>query len=332
MSKPRIIIQHNSNHTLHKLLQQYVDLVVYDPAVDYSMRDMVLVNLFADNWWQTLYEKGHRIVLDNLAEPYNQFKKIFPILNSKQYYVMHNANWFWYAEARQLAQERCYTPVKTYQKLVLMPINFKKNHRVRLFDAMQPYLKDCVYSFAELGIYLPGDQVDKFDKDPSWDRYFDAAWYNDTYFTLAAETWTDNVQEYARQGNYPNQDLWGGLGQYIGPYPFVTEKTMKPIAHQHPFMIFGQSNTLAHLHALGFETYENLFDESYDQIDNSDLSSTDKKLNRIMQNVHDFERKPYDHVTLEKIRHNYAHYTNLELISQRVKHEIIDPLLEYYSS
>jgi hypothetical protein len=94
-------------------------------------------------------------------------------------------------------------------------------------------------------------------------------------------------------------------------------------------MIYGQSHTLARLHALGFETYENLFDESYDQETNADIIGPDKKLDIIINNVRDFERRSYNQLTLEKIQHNYEHYTDLSLIKQRVLKEIIEPLLEY---
>jgi hypothetical protein len=34
----------------------------------------------------------------NNGESYDRFKKMFPVLNPGQYYVIYNANWFWYAE------------------------------------------------------------------------------------------------------------------------------------------------------------------------------------------------------------------------------------------
>jgi hypothetical protein len=62
---------------------------------------------------------------------------------------------------------------------------------------------------------------------------------------------------------------------------------------------------------------------------NADGTKSDKKLDIIINNVRDFERRPYDQLTQDKIRHNYAHYTDLQLIKQRVQKEIIDPLLDY---
>lgn len=45
---------------------------------------------------------------------------------------------------------------------------------------------------------------------------------------------------------------------------FISEKIWKPIILGHPFMILGNVNTLKYLKDLGFKTFDNWFDESYD--------------------------------------------------------------------
>jgi hypothetical protein len=45
---------------------------------------------------------------------------------------------------------------------------------------------------------------------------------------------------------------------------FITEKTWKPIRHNQPFVIFGTIGSLAHLRELGYKTFSNWIDESYD--------------------------------------------------------------------
>lgn len=45
---------------------------------------------------------------------------------------------------------------------------------------------------------------------------------------------------------------------------WVTEKTVRPIVTGKPFMIFGARNFLARLRMLGFRTFHDLWDESYD--------------------------------------------------------------------
>ena len=54
-----------------------------------------------------------------------------------------------------------------------------------------------------------------------------------------------------------------GDGQY---QQRITEKTLKSIATQKPFIIFGCPFALKYLHQLGFKTFDDVFDESYDTI------------------------------------------------------------------
>lgn len=48
---------------------------------------------------------------------------------------------------------------------------------------------------------------------------------------------------------------------------FLTEKIFKPILHRHPFILVGAYKSLAHLHSLGYKTFNEFFDESYDDIE-----------------------------------------------------------------
>lgn len=54
------------------------------------------------------------------------------------------------------------------------------------------------------------------------------------------------------------------------PTTFITEKTMKPIANKRPFVIVGPVGSLTRLHELGFKTFRDFWDESYDQIADPD--------------------------------------------------------------
>ena len=71
--------------------------------------------------------------------------------------------------------------------------------------------------------------------------------YTKSYFSIVTETL------FYRMGNY------------------ISEKTWKPIAHLHPFVIVGRPGTLKYLKQLGFKTFSDFWDEGYDEIEsNSD--------------------------------------------------------------
>jgi hypothetical protein len=47
-------------------------------------------------------------------------------------------------------------------------------------------------------------------------------------------------------------------------YNYISEKTWKPIAHQHPFIMVGRPGILKYLREIGFKTFSPFIDESYD--------------------------------------------------------------------
>lgn len=54
--------------------------------------------------------------------------------------------------------------------------------------------------------------------------------------------------------------------QNIGDLVFLTEKTFRTLFAGIPFLMFGNPGSLSVLHQLGYKTFANVFDESYDQI------------------------------------------------------------------
>lgn len=50
------------------------------------------------------------------------------------------------------------------------------------------------------------------------------------------------------------------------PYPFFTEKILRPLASKRMFIVAGPCGLLAHLKDLGFKTFGSFIDESYDSI------------------------------------------------------------------
>ena len=82
--------------------------------------------------------------------------------------------------------------------------------------------------------------------DNKWgDVYIRAEPYIDTYFSLVTET----VCDY--------------------PYSLRSEKIYKPLAMGHPFVAVANRGFYRDLRHAGFQTYHNLIDESFDQIDNN---------------------------------------------------------------
>jgi hypothetical protein len=94
--------------------------------------------------------------------------------------------------------------------------------------------------------------------------------YLDSYFSIVTETL------FYRPGNY------------------ISEKTWKPIAHLHPFIIVGRPHTLKFLKSLGFKTFSEFWDESYD--DETLNSVRMEKVYQIISNLLNMTNEEWDNL------------------------------------
>jgi len=271
-------------------VEQYQIEKTYNPKTTLYYTDA----LKKTNVHDEFLARGFQIVYDGLHEPGIKF-------GTTNGYVLHHQDYMWYHESLQMIAHNYHTyqPQKTYKKLALMPMNLQKPHRTQLLENMVAHLDECYWSYAALGRQLP------FDVILNWQgqRHFDPRWYDDTYFSIVAET---------RIRTEVNTPL------------LISEKTFKALAFYHPFLIWGEPGSLQHLKKLGFETFGNLFDESYDTI----VSPSVDRLKTMVSNVGNFKRVQYDSITLEKLQHNHNRFFDQAYVQSCIKQQIIEPLLQ----
>ena len=108
-------------------------------------------------------------------------------------------------------------------------------------------------------------------------------WFSDSYFNIVNETCFSN--------EWPYSEL------------FITEKTFKPILHQMPFIVAGSVGTLEYLRSVGYETFPEIFDESYD----GEINSS-KRIQMIIEQIKlacdDPELHNKVHSIQDKLKHN----------------------------
>ena len=105
------------------------------------------------------------------------------------------------------------------------------------------YLGSCLKGYRRLNKRYK-KTIDFDDINSVWGFGYESPWiYNESYFTVVSET------------------LFYERGVYM------SEKTFKPIAHCHPFVIVSKEGTLKYLKELGFKSFDDLWDESYDSIE-----------------------------------------------------------------
>jgi len=316
------LLLHNDDTTsfstdyIRSFILQYFDIVYWQPGHDYDRNDHILVvNVFkvghakpifwyhtkswTSFWYQPYLDAGYKVVIDSLWEHTSFVNDHFPGPTDKCL-VLTNKNWFWYNESI-LYRARGYDTYRanrTYQKLALMPMRVARGHRNELIVRASAILDQLVWSYNVHGRYLPNDgQSDD-------QRYFDPIWYDSTYFSIVAETLVDKEFDM-----------------------FVTEKTFKPMAFYHPFVIVAQQGHLQSLRNNGFETFGNLFDESYD-----DIEDWTQRLIAVINTVKNFDPVPHDQLTLQKLEHNHNRFYDQSLVETRLVNEIINPMIEYAQS
>lgn len=161
------------------------------------------------------------------------------------------------------------------------------------------------YSGQNMGQSCNDDMIDfglgKFDPyTPLIEKYYHTVSqslplriYNQGYFNLVVETDIELQEEF-----------------------FLTEKTIKCLITGMPFVVLSTPRFLDHLHALGFKTYDSVWDETYDQINNhvhrmSAIVNLCKKLQQF-----DWQSNRYKLMTIAM--HNRARFFHLNEISTQM--------------
>ena len=96
------------------------------------------------------------------------------------------------------------------------------------------------------------------------------------------------------------------------PDIFNTEKIFKPMVHRHPFILVGPYKTLEKLRELGYKTFSDFWDESYD-----DIEDPNKRMLKIVElcksisEWSDIEKKKFFYKSMIITNHNHKIITEI---------------------
>jgi len=96
---------------------------------------------------------------------------------------------------------------------------------------------------------------------------------------------------------------------YFGRRTHITEKTFKAIALEMPFVLVATAGSLAYLREYGFQTFADVFDESYD-LETDDILRIEKVVTLLKQ-LDDLtveQRQAIHQRCLPIVEHNYRHF------------------------
>ena len=284
-----------TSNYLESLWSEYFDIELYNESTTYSHNTLfVCSNDTLDLVAGKLLDQGCKVVIDNLWETHTT--------EFNQFYQLNNPNWWWWNESlwwSALGYDQ-YVPNKTYKKIGLMTIRRDDSTRDLIVTKMQPWLDQMLWSYKDKRMqddkYLVGtSEVDQ--------RFMNPQWFDDTCINVTVET---GIEEQAL---------------------LVTEKIYKPMAFYQPMLVIGKPGAIEFIKTQGFETFDNIFDESYDQ-----ETDFEKRLHIISGNLNRVSKEPYSDLTWKKLKHNHNHFFNKTLVKNSIIKEIIDPLIEYAST
>lgn len=108
---------------------------------------------------------------------------------------------------------------------------------------------------------------------------------------------------------------------------FVTEKTVKALLTGIPFVLCGSYNFLKNLKALGFRTYNEIWDESYDQILN-----VDERMLTLVNTLNDIDRLLWDETVIDKCKQIAYHNKSLLLNVNSIMKTEIEAIIEKFEN
>ena len=176
--------------------------------------------------------------------------------------------WYFLNDKENLIKNKGYNPYKfvKYQDREVLPskrfINLNGNYtkpREYILDRLEKFKSLGYISDLSKGITLDVSLTEKellenlaggnarfLDPNKNVLDFF----HNDSYFSIVPES----------------SGGWEAFDQdKISAY--FTEKITKPLYYGHPFILIGFKNSLKFLKEMGFETYDDIFDESYDDLE-----------------------------------------------------------------
>ena len=263
----------------------HVPGTVYDPT-----NTMLWTDYIDDNAWCDPYRSDLKIVCnyhwDQFEDETSEIQDNVLHFRPKHYVWMFEYMTYQHRGYRDQIRH----PQPNHFFLTLM--NLRRDLRDHFYSVLEPYHNQSMISYVGQGRRLPGDA----EQSPGQvsQRHFNPDWYARTCFSMVSETF--NVDRL-----------------------YVSEKSFKPLAYKHPFIIYGTLGSLKYLHDLGFETFDHVIDESYDT-----TPDPERRLDKILQ-VLDMLYKDYrqgrmpfqDAESRRRVLHNYDRFydsNNFELM------------------
>jgi hypothetical protein len=305
----------------------------FDPAETYADSTVFYYDMYGphhDMIPQHLAQ-GHRVIFDAKNEHYIHFTLHWIFLLLLQHpgqglilisgesakripgvEIVAVPTWYWIMDQQPLRHFALheYQPRPAVTHRFLMTIEKIRPERDYLCAQLADILPQSLYSYRHRDVFLPRDWTP--DLGGPYQRYVNPEWLDATPFTLVVETYIDETAV-------------SGFSLTHNDRHFLCEKSYKPLACKHPFIMASTQGNLAYLRSQGFESFPELFDESYD-----DIADWRQRVDRVAELARDFDVRSIDNPqTKEKLLYNSARFFDQQLTQQMTQQTIVAPLMNF---
>lgn len=307
----------------------------YDPDCDYDKNTAFYYDHYGP-YHDTIIDKlnrGHHIIYDGKNEHYLQLEKQWVLEEFKKFpgqgmflisgdraqvipgvTIQATPYWYWIIDQvsyRNFGYES-FVPAPTNQYKFFMQMQNIRPDRDTLYEKLTPLLHDSLHSYRNRGVFLHDD----YSGNGPWQRYMNFDWINQTCFSLTVETYMDDHLESVGWSLTENNS-W-----------FLCEKAYKAVAAHHPFILASTHTNLAYLRSQGFETFPELWDESYDNEPNFN-----RRMNRIVDIIKHFDKGSFSqNIVKEKLEYNRARFFDQTLTKKFCQETVIEPMLNFINN
>jgi len=333
-----VFVYHPDHAPLKRLrlfLPEGMDIEFFNPEVQYPQDTVFYYDMygFGHEHIAGQLAQGHRVIFDAKNEHYVHSHFHHVLYSFLQHpgqgcFVIsgHQPNplpgvriiatpyWYWIMDQPDLARhsvDQIQWQASDHKKKFFMSLGLQREERDYLYDHLQDQFGDSIHSYRSRGINLPDDWPDPVVAQ----RYINPNWMHSTAFTLAVETYIDESRT-------------TGFSLTQQDHLFLCEKSYKPLAAQHPLLLVSTPGNLAYIRSQGFETFPELFDESYDTI-----KDWHQRVQKIVSIVSEFDRRSVDQPRVrDKLRHNQARFFDASITKQLALSTIQQPLFDFVNA
>lgn len=315
------LIYHESEHPcfthpiIRAILGDEFTLELYDATKHYSSAGSAVLTthvgyLQKSKWYASLLEQGLPLVVDHLWD--SDIDTVSSVQGNTL--ILRSPAWIWIHSClfAHSANYHLYRRNPTNTNTFLMLMNKLRPHRDQVLTALAPVLNSALYSYVERGL----DLADDIRSGPVfWEYYVNPSWYDATSFSVVVESYMRSNAYFADPvvPNYRTE---------------ISEKIFKPLAYSHPLIVYGSEGSLRYLRREGFETFDNLWRETYDTVKNDALRFAEVT-QAVLGAVNTLGTGSHDALTQEKLAHNSARFHDRDLVVARFRNEIVRDVAEF---